>query len=61
MNDYQREVKRLKRAHKYDVVISKIIYYSLITILVIGAVYLFRVLPYDNDWSCVIAECRKVK
>lgn len=33
----------------------------IVAVLVIGVVYVVRVLPYGNDWSCVVAECRKLK
>lgn len=41
--------------------IGNIIGWIIVMVLFAGLVYVFRVMPYDNDWSCAIAECRKVK
>lgn len=29
--------------------------------IVVGIIYVVKVMPYNNDWTCIIAECRKVK
>lgn len=41
--------------------IETIIAYAIIAVIFIGLVYIFRVMPYDNDWSCLMAECRRIK
>lgn len=41
--------------------IENIIAYAIVAIIFAGLVYMFRVMPYDNDWSCLIAECRRIK
>lgn len=48
----------------FENLIAWIILISIIVIfigIIVGIVYVFRVMPYNNDWNCLIAQCRVVK